>query len=512
MKYVKNIVLLIMDGWGLNNKKDGNAIKLANTPNMDSYYKKYPFSKLKSFGEDVGLPDKQMGNSEVGHLNIGAGRIVYQPLTKISLDIKKGCFFNNPVFEQSMIHAKRNNSALHLMGLLSDGGVHSHINHLFALIDLVKKYNIKNVFIHAFLDGRDVPPRCAKKYFKELENKLKTAKVGKLATVIGRYYSMDRDNRWERTHIAYEALVNNKGFRSTSGIKATEEGYKRGEDDEFIKPTIIIDNKNGNPIASIKDNDSIIFYNFRPDRARQITRAINNINFIYFKNKIFKNIKFACMCEYDETFNLPVAYPKEDIENDLGEVITKHSMTQLRIAETEKYAHVTYFFSGGKELQYKGETRILIPSPKVATYNLKPEMSAYEVTDRVIEEIRRKKHNLIVLNYANPDMVGHTGFLNAAKEAIKTVDTCVGKVVDETLKIDGAVLITGDHGNAEQMIDFSTHNPFTAHTSNYVPLILAGNKIKYNLKNGKLADIAPTILELLGISKPEEMTGKSLLK
>ncbi|MBI5417432.1 2,3-bisphosphoglycerate-independent phosphoglycerate mutase [Candidatus Poribacteria bacterium] len=505
-----NILLLIMDGWGINRKKEGNAIKLAKTPYIDSLLEKYPNARLKASGEDVGLPDNQMGNSEVGHLNLGAGRIVYQPLTRISLEIRKGSFFNNPVLEKSIFHAKKNNSALHLMGLLSDGGVHSHIEHLFALLDLANKHNLSKVYIHAFLDGRDVPPRSAKEYFLQLNEKLKNINNVKVATVMGRYYSMDRDNRWERVQLAYEALVNSKGFYTTSVINAVDEGYKRGEDDEFIKPTVIND-ESGKPIGRIRDNDSIMFFNFRPDRARQITRVINNINFSIFPHYVFNNIYFGCMCQYDETFNLPIAYTNENIENDLGEVLEKHNLTQLRIAETEKYAHVTYFFSGGKEKEYKGESRVLINSPKIATYDLKPEMSAYELTHHALEEIRKKTHNLIVLNYANPDMVGHTGSLEAAERAVEVVDECVSKVVEEMLKIDGVVLLTGDHGNAEQMIDYATHNPHTAHTSNLVPLILVDKNNHYKIKNGKLGDVAPTILDIFGLQKPKEMTGESLL-
>jgi len=510
---LKQICLIILDGWGISDQTEGNAIKMAKTPNMDNYHRIYPNVKLNASGEAVGLPEGQMGNSEVGHLNIGAGRIVYQEFTRINKEIKNGNFFKNKVLVNAVKNIKEKDSSLHLMGLISDGGVHSHINHLKALIDLAVENNIKNLFIHAFLDGRDVPPRSAIPHLNEVDNYLRKKGIGQIATVSGRYYSMDRDNRWERTKKSYDTLVYRKGDKFKSAEEVVEISYKNNIEDEFVVPAVVkcINEEK----AKIKSGDSVIFFNFRPDRARQLTRAfIGGKEFDKFdRGEHPPKVYFACMTQYDKKFNVPVAFPPAKIINTLGEVLSKNKLRQLRIAETEKYAHVTFFLNGGIEKPYPGEDRILIPSPKVSTYDLKPEMSAFEVTDTVVSKIKSKKYNVIILNYANPDMVGHTGYIEAAIKAVEVVDKCVGRVVEELNKNDGLAIIAADHGNVEEMLD-SEGKTVTAHSTSPVPFIVCDLKIKLKSDDGsfKLSDIAPTILEILKIKKPEEMTGNSLLR
>lgn len=503
------VMLAIIDGWGINEREEANAAKLANTPNLDSIMKQYPTTKIRTSGLDVGLPDGQMGNSEVGHTNIGAGRVVYQELTRITKSIEDGDFFEKKEFLDAIKYCKKQNSDLHLYGLLSDGGVHSHNTHLYALLELCKREDFKDVYVHCFLDGRDTPPASGEGYITELEEKMQELGVGKIASIMGRYYAMDRDKRWERVELAYNALAKGEGLTATSAIDAIEGAYQREEFDEFVKPTVIVENDK--PVATIKQNDSIIFFNFRPDRAREITRVFVDKNFDGFEKK-YLYVNYVCMTQYDETMpNVEVAFKPQKIENTFGEYISKLGYTQLRIAETEKYAHVTFFFNGGNEVKYEGEDRILVNSPKVATYDLQPEMSAYEVTDKVVDAIRKRTDDVIILNFANCDMVGHTGVLEAAIKAVETVDECIGKVVDEVLRQDGVILITADHGNCEQMIDYETGEPHTAHTTNPVPLIIAGLKDKVSLKEGKLADLSPTMLDIMGEEKPAEMTGESLI-
>jgi len=504
------VTLIILDGFGINPQKEGNAIEAANKPNIDRFMREYPNTIVRTSGMDVGLPEGQMGNSEVGHTNIGAGRIVYQELTRITKSIQDGDFFEKKEFLDAAENCRKNNSKLHLFGLLSDGGVHSHNTHLYGLLEFAKKQNLKDVYVHCFFDGRDVPPDSAMGYVEELENKIKEIGIGEIATVMGRYYAMDRDNRWERVKLAYDAMVLGKGNQASSAKEAVAESYEKQEFDEFVKPTVIM--KNGSPVATIEENDSIIFFNFRPDRAREITRTFTDVNFSGFeREKGYFPVFFVCMTQYDKTFeNVVVAFKPESLENTFGEYISKNGLRQLRIAETEKYAHVTFFFNGGVEAVYEGEDRVLINSPKVATYDLKPEMSAYEVTDKVLECINKKEYDVIILNYANPDMVGHTGVFEAAKSAIEAIDECLGKVVPAILEQGGVALITADHGNSEQMVDYETGGPFTAHTTNPVPLIVAGlGDVK--LKEGRLADLAPTMLGILGLEKPKEMTGESLI-
>ena len=505
----KLTMLMILDGFGINKNEKGNSIKLANTPNIDKLMKTYPITEIHTSGLDVGLPEGQMGNSEVGHTNIGAGRIVYQELTRITKSIEDGDFFGIPELVKAIENCKKNKSKLHIMGLLSDGGVHSHIRHLYALLELAKRKDFEDVYVHCFLDGRDTPPASGENYISELEKKMAEKGIGKIASICGRYYAMDRDKRYERIKKAYDALVNGIGNKENTAIQAIEKSYQEEKFDEFVEPTVIC--TNNEPVAKIEENDSIIFYNFRPDRAREITRAIVDEKFDGFERKYFKTY-FVCFTQYDETMpNVEIAFKPEKIENTFGEYISKKGLTQLRIAETEKYAHVTFFFNGGEEKQYRGEDRILVPSPKVPTYDLKPEMSANEVTEKVIEAINSKKYNCIILNYANPDMVGHTGNLEATIKAIETIDNAVGKVVKEIQKQNGVLIITADHGNAEQMIDNKTGEPHTAHTTNPVPLILIGMG-NIELKQGKLADIAPTMLDIMGLEKPKEMTGNSIIK
>ena len=513
MEPKKTTMLMILDGLGLNEQEEGNAVKLSNTPNLDLLMKKYPNTKIKPSGLAVGLPEGQMGNSEVGHTNIGAGRIVYQELTRITKSIEDGDFFTNEEFINAIENCKKHNSKLHILGLLSDGGVHSHNRHLYGLLEMAKRRDFENVYVHCFLDGRDTPPASAENYILELQEKMKEKGIGKIASISGRFYSMDRDKRWERVKKAYDALVNGIGSKYANVINAIENSYQKEVFDEFVEPTVITSADGETPIATIEENDSIIFFNFRPDRAREITRTIVDKNFNEFETKKI-NTYFVCFTSYDETMpNVHIAFKKEQIKNTLGEVLSNNGLTQLRIAETEKYAHVTFFFNGGEEKQYKGEDRILVPSPKVETYDLKPEMSAYEVTDKVVEAILSQKYDCIILNYANPDMVGHTGSLEAAIKAVEAVDECIGKVVKAINEKEGNLIITADHGNCEQMIDYSTGEPHTAHTTNLVPLILVSNKQNIKLKaEGKLADVAPTILDLMNIDKPKEMTGETLLE
>ena len=506
----KTTMLMILDGFGVNENSEGNAVKLAKIPNINEIMKQYPNTIIHTSGLDVGLPEGQMGNSEVGHTNIGAGRIVYQELTRITKSIEDGDFFSNSELVAAIENCKKNNSKLHILGLLSDGGVHSHMRHLFAILELAKRKDFEDVYVHCFLDGRDTPPASADGYIAELEEKMKEKGVGKIATISGRFYAMDRDKRWERVKEAYDALVNGEGHRFASATAAIENSYQKEIFDEFVKPSIIC--KNDEPVATIGENDSVIFFNFRPDRAREITRTIVDPDFDGFERKYFKTY-FVTFTNYDETL-LPyvhIAFKKEEIKNTLGEYISKLGLTQLRIAETEKYAHVTFFFNGGEEKQYEGEDRILIPSPKVETYDMKPEMSAGEVTDKVVDAINSKKYDVIILNYANPDMVGHTGSLEATIKALEFLDGCVKRVVDAIENNDGTLLITADHGNAEQMIDYKTGELHTAHTTNPVPLVLIGRE-DVKLKEGRLADLAPTMLDLMNLEKPAEMTGESLIE
>ena len=505
----KPVMLMILDGFGISDNVDGNAVREAKKPNFDKLLEKYPNTKLSACGLDVGLPDGQMGNSEVGHLNIGAGRIIYQELTRISKEIKEGKFFENEAINYAIDEALKNNSAVHLMGLLSDGGVHSHIDHLKALLALCKKKGLEKAYVHCFLDGRDVAPGSAIDFVKDLQQYMAEEGVGEIATLCGRYYAMDRDNRWERIELAYNAIVKGEGNKYTSAVEALEDAYHDNKSDEFVVPSVIT--KNDKPVANIKNKDSVIFFNFRPDRAREITRAINDAEFSGFERERL-NLTYVCMTQYDKTLEgVKVAYTPEHYTNTLGEYVSKKGLKQLRIAETEKYAHVTFFFNGGVEQPNEGEDRILIPSPKVATYDLKPEMSAFEVTDSVINALDEDKYDLVILNYANPDMVGHTGVIDAAIKAVETVDTCLGKVVEKVLSKDGTVFITADHGNAESMIDFSTGKPMTAHTTNLVPFVYVSNHSKELRDGGILADIAPTILAEIGLEIPAEMEGKSLI-
>lgn len=502
----KPVMLMILDGFGIAPKSDGNAVEAAQKPNYNRLMTQYPSTQLQASGLFVGLPDGQMGNSEVGHLNIGAGRIIYQELTRITKEIEEGGFFKNEALTLAVENAKKNNSALHLLGLLSDGGVHSHIDHLKGLLRLAKDAGLTKVYVHAFMDGRDVPPSSGKDFIVEIEKYMKEIGVGKIATVSGRYYAMDRDNRWERVELAYNAMVLGKGEISSSAVEAIDKSYHDNKTDEFVLPSVV------DSEGTIKNGDSVIFFNFRPDRAREITRAINDKEFAGF-NREALDLTFVTLTQYDKTLEgVNVAYRPEGINNTLGEYVSNKGLNQLRIAETEKYAHVTFFFNGGVEKEYPGEDRALIASPKVATYDLKPEMSAHEVTDELLKRLDEDKYDMIILNFANPDMVGHTGVMEAAVKAIETVDGCLGKIGDKILEKDGTLFVTADHGNAEIMIDFSTGNPFTAHTTDPVPFIWVSNNTEgRSLKEGKLADIAPTMLNEMGLDKPAEMTGECLI-
>lgn len=505
------VCLMILDGFGINPRRDGNAVVAARKPNLDRLFAQYPHAQLEASGGAVGLMDGQMGDSNVGHLNIGAGRIVYQDVARISKSIRDGDFMKNEWILRAMDTARDKGTVLHLMGLVSPGGVHSHSDHLYALLALAKERGVKDVCVHAFLDGRDVPPSSAKEYVADLQAKMNEIGIGRIASVSGRYYAMDRDKRWDRTEKAYRALVLGEGRTAKSGLEAVEAAYGQGETDEFVIPTVVV-GEDGAPVGRIKDNDSVIFFNFRSDRARQLTRSFVDENFDGFaRPSEHPNVLFVCMTRYDETIKAPYAFPPQDLRNTLGEVVSKQGWKQLRIAETEKYAHVTFFFSGGEEKLFPGEERKLIPSPKVATYDLKPEMSAPEVADEADRLIRSGEFDLVVLNFANCDMVGHTGIMEAAVKAVEAVDAGVGKVVAAMQSIGGYVLLTADHGNSEQMVDYETGEPHTAHTTNPVPVMLISDLEGVTLRNGILADLAPTVLELLGIEQPEEMTGKSLL-
>ncbi len=507
----KPTVLMILDGYGLNSNDCGNAVALGKTPVMDKLMEEYPFVQGNASGLHVGLPDGQMGNSEVGHLNMGAGRIVYQDLTKITKSIQDGDFFENKALLAACENVKKNDSALHLFGLVSDGGVHSHIEHVYGLLELAKRQGIEKVYVHCFLDGRDTPPASGKEYVEKLEAKMKEIGVGEVASVMGRYYVMDRDNRWDRVEKAYRALVFGEGEKAVSGPAGIQASYDAETTDEFVLPTVV--EKNGAPVATIKDDDSVIFFNFRPDRAREITRTFCDDEFTGFERGERIKTTFVCFTEYDVTIpNKQIAFVKEEITNTFGQFLADHNMTQARIAETEKYAHVTFFFNGGVEEPNKGEDRILVKSPKVATYDLQPEMSAYEVCAKLVEAIKSDKYDVIIINFANPDMVGHTGVEAAAIKAVEAVDECVGKTVEAIKEVDGQMFICADHGNAEQLIDGETGEPFTAHTTNPVPFILVNADPSYKLREGGcLADIAPTLIELMGMEQPKEMTGKSLL-
>lgn len=508
----KPTVLMILDGYGLNDKKEGNALAMADTPVMDGLMKDCPYVKGYASGMAVGLPEGQMGNSEVGHLNMGAGRIVYQELTRITKEIQDGDFFENQAFKTAMENCKKNDSALHLYGLLSDGGVHSHNTHLYALLEMAKREGLTKVFVHCFLDGRDTAPTSGLGFIKELMAKMEEIGVGQIATIEGRYYVMDRDNRWDRVEKAYNALVMGEGVLAEDPVKAMEESYANDVNDEFVLPTVIC--KDGKAIGSINANDSIIFFNFRPDRAREISRAMCDGSFDAFERKKgFMPLTYVCFTEYDATIpNKIVAFHKVEITNTFGEFLAANGKKQLRLAETEKYAHVTFFFNGGVEVPNEGEDRILVKSPSVATYDLQPEMSALEVGDKLVEAIKSDKYDVIIVNFANPDMVGHTGIVDAAVKAIETVDGCVGKAVEALKEVDGQMFICADHGNAEQLVDYDTQAPFTAHTTNPVPFILVNYDEAYTLREGGcLADIAPTLIEMMGMEQPKEMTGKSLL-
>ena len=502
---------MILDGYGLNEKEQANAVKEAKTPVMDKLMAECPFVKGYASGEQVGLPDGQMGNSEVGHLNMGAGRIVYQELTRITKEIKDGTFFENEALVAAVNNCKENDSALHLFGLLSSGGVHSHNTHLYGLLELAKRAGLTKVYVHGFLDGRDTAPTSGLGFVKELEEKMAEIGVGEIASVVGRYYAMDRDNRWDRVEKAYNALTLGEGETANSAVEAVQQSYDKGENDEFVLPTVVA--KEGKAIATINNKDSVVFFNFRPDRAREITRAFCDDAFDGFERKERLDVNFVCFTEYDATIpNKSVAFKKVAINNTLGEFLSKNGKKQLRTAETEKYAHVTFFFNGGKEEPYEGEDRLLVKSPKVATYDLQPEMSAYQVADGLVDAIKSDKYDVIIVNFANPDMVGHTGIEEAAIKAVEAVDECVGRVVAAIEEVDGQMFICADHGNAEQLQDYTTGAPFTAHTTNPVPFILVNYDKEYTLREGGcLADIAPTLIEMMGMEQPEEMTGKSLL-
>ncbi len=507
----KLTALMILDGFGFSEDETGNAIRTAGIPFVRGLKSEYPHTLVGASGMDVGLPKGQMGNSEVGHLNIGAGRIVYQELTRITKDIEDGGFFDKQEFIDAMENAKKNGKKLHTYGLISDGGVHSHNEHLYALLKMAKQRGLDNVYIHCFMDGRDVPPDSGLGFIEALEANIQEIGIGQIATVMGRYYAMDRDNRFERVQKAYAAMVTGEGLHAASAVQAMRQSYDKGEMDEFVKPTVIM--KGEAPVATIGAGDSVIFFNLRPDRAREITRTFIDKDFNGFERDYF-DVHYVCMTQYDKTFeNVTVAYKPQSLDNTLGEYLAKNGKRQFRIAETEKYAHVTFFFNGGVEKPNEGEDRYLIPSPKVATYDMKPEMSAYEVADEAVKHIESGEYDVMILNFANPDMVGHTGVLEAAVKAVTAVDACVSKVVSSILKMGGDVLITADHGNSEKMYD-ENGGPFTAHTINPVPLILVGERYKNaSLKSGgRLADLAPTLLDMMGLEKPAQMTGHSLIE
>ncbi|MCM1325429.1 MAG: 2,3-bisphosphoglycerate-independent phosphoglycerate mutase [Bacteroidales bacterium] len=514
----KPVVLMILDGYGLNERTDGNAVAQAKTPVMDRLMKEYPFVKGNASGMAVGLPDGQMGNSEVGHLNMGAGRIVYQELTRITKEIQDGTFFENPALLHAVENCRKNDSALHLMGLLSDGGVHSHNTHLYGLLELAKRNGLSKVFVHCFLDGRDTPPASGKEFAEALNAEMEKIGVGKIASVMGRYYAMDRDNNYDRVKLAYDALTKGEGLTAACGVCGIQNSYDKGETDEFVKPTVVVED--GKPVTTVQDGDSVVFFNFRPDRAREITRAFCDDDFKGFDRGPRKDITYVCFSDYDPTIaNKEVAFHKIAVTNTFGEWLAANGCKQARIAETEKYAHVTFFFNGGVEEPNAGEERILVNSPKyVPTYDKKPRMSAYTVCDKLSEAITAKDDNgepyydVIICNFANPDMVGHTGVLEAAIEAVEVIDKCVGEIVELVKETDGALFICADHGNAEQLVDYETNAPFTAHTTNPVPFILVNYDEAYTLReDGCLADIVPTLIQIMGKTQPQEMTGKSLL-
>ena len=507
----KPVVLMILDGYGLNEKTEHNAVAEGKTPVVDGLMKEYPFVKGNASGMAVGLPDGQMGNSEVGHLNMGAGRIVYQELTRITKEIQDGTFFENPALVKAMENCKANDSALHAFGLLSDGGVHSHNTHLYGLLEMAKRFGLSKVYVHAFLDGRDTPPASGKGFVEDLEAEMKKIGVGQVASVCGRYYAMDRDNNYDRVQLAYNALTQGVGDTCDSAPQGIQASYDNEVTDEFVKPTVVL--QDGKPVATIQDKDSVVFFNFRPDRAREITRAFCDDDFKGFDRKRL-DLTYVCFSDYDPTIpNKEVAFHKIAVTNTFGEWLSAQGMKQARIAETEKYAHVTFFFNGGVEEPNEGEDRILVNSPKdVATYDLKPQMSAYEVCDKLCEAITSDKYDVIIINFANPDMVGHTGVEEAAIKAVEAVDECVGRAVEALKSVDGTMFICADHGNAEQLVDYETGAPFTAHTTNPVPFILVNYDPAYTLREGGcLADIVPTLIEVMGKEQPAEMTGKSLL-
>jgi 2,3-bisphosphoglycerate-independent phosphoglycerate mutase len=508
----KPVLLIVLDGWGISLSNEGNPVAVARAPIYNGLLRDHPHTELSASGEHVGLPEGQMGNSEVGHLNLGAGRIVYQDITRITKSIRDKDFFSNPVLLTAMGTAKKNGSALHLLGLLSDGGVHSHIDHIFAMADMAKAQGLQKVFFHAFLDGRDTPPSSALAYISRLEQHFAGIGVGRIATVSGRYYAMDRDKRWERVQKAYEALTMGEGIRKYSALEAVKESYEHKRTDEFMLPTVIMDGRTNVPVGTMHDGDVAIFCNFRSDRAREITRTLTDPAFDGFVRSTFPELgSFVCLTTYDETFGLPVAYPPVRLTHILGEVVSASGAGQLRIAETEKYAHVTFFFNGGEEQPFPREDRVLVPSPRdVATYDLKPEMSAREVTEELVKRIGLKQYRFILVNYANPDMVGHTGILEAAVKAVEALDECLGRVLKAAQEAGMVVMITADHGNLEVMKDTTTGQPHTAHTTDPVPFILVGGVGKLRT-GGCLADVAPTVLQIMGIEQPKEMTGTSLL-
>lgn len=510
MSRPKPVALIILDGFGLRGDVQGNAVAQAKKPNYDRYWSEFPHTTLTACGEAVGLPEGQMGNSEVGHLNIGAGRIVYQDLTRISKSIREGAFFENETILGAVRHAKTNGKKLHLYGLLSDGGVHSHIEHLFALLEVAKHEGLSEVYVHAFLDGRDVAPDSAVRYMERLQNKIAELGTGRIATVQGRYYAMDRDKRWERTEKSYRAMVYGEGPQYTDPLKAIKESYEKSVFDEFVMPTVIV-KEDGSPVGLIESGDSIVFFNFRPDRAIQLSQVFTNSDFRGFDrgDKLPKNLHYVCLTLFSESIDGYVAYEPKNLDNTLGEVLVQNNLKQLRIAETEKYPHVTFFFSGGRDVELPGETRILINSPKVATYDLKPEMSAYEVAEACVKEIEAERQDVIILNFANPDMVGHSGLLEPTIKAVEATDECLGKVVDAVLAKGGVALITADHGNAD-VVTNEDGSRNTAHTTNPVPFIVTDKSVTLR-DGGILADIAPTVLSLLGVSQPAEMTGKTII-
>lgn len=508
----KPTVLMILDGYGLNDNCDHNAVCKGKTPVMDQLMSECPFVKGEASGMAVGLPEGQMGNSEVGHLNMGAGRVVYQELTRITKSIEDGDFFQVPEFLKAVENCKKNDSSLHLFGLVSDGGVHSHNTHIYGLLELAKRSGLKKVYVHCFLDGRDTPPESGKGFVEALEAKMKELGVGEIASVMGRYYAMDRDKRWDRVELAYNALTKGQGTSLSSAAEGIQASYDNGKPDEFVLPSVV--EKDGKPVAVIQDGDSVIFYNFRPDRAREMAHAFCDQTFDGFSRDKKPDVVFVCFTDYDEALTGKlVAFKKESIANTFGQFLADHKKTQVRIAETEKYAHVTFFFNGGVEEPNQGEDRILVPSPKdVATYDLKPEMSAYGVCDKLVEAIRSNRYDVVIINFANPDMVGHTGIEAAAIKAVEAVDTCIGRVVEAIREVDGVMFICADHGNVEQLADYKTGEPFTAHTTNPVPFILVNGEPGVTLREGgALCDIAPTLIDLMGMEQPKEMTGKSLL-